>query len=76
MEGKQQIFPDFAADNSRLNIQGNQNFTLQLNEDRAGVLLEISVPRNRGYTTQLNGEPLLFYRSFHHMQILLSGKKL
>lgn len=50
------IFLGFGADNGSLMVSGSQNFSLPLIEDRAGILLEVSVPINRAYTTQIKGK--------------------
>ena len=56
LERNCEIFLGFGADNGSLVISGSQNFSLPLMEDRAGILLEVSIPINRAYTTQVNGE--------------------
>ena len=62
LEGsRRELSLDFGADNGSLSITGSQNFTLPLERDRAGVLLTVSVPLNRGYTTQVNGDPNQVY---------------
>jgi len=50
------IFFSFAAENGSLVISGSQNFSLPLMEDSAGILLEVSIPINRAYTTQVTGK--------------------
>jgi hypothetical protein len=51
-----ELFLDFGADNGALEVIGEQNFTLPLINDRAGILLTVSVPRNRVYTARIAGE--------------------
>jgi hypothetical protein len=47
---------DFGAFNGSLNIIGSQNYTLPLKNDRAGILLTVSIPRNRAYTALIQGK--------------------
>lgn len=62
LEGnRRELSLDFGADDGSLNIVGSQNFTLPLRKDRAGILLTVSIPKNRGYTTQISGEPDQIY---------------
>jgi len=56
LERNCEIFLGFGADNGSLAVSGSQNFSLPLMEDRAGILLEVSIPINRAYTTQVNGK--------------------
>lgn len=53
---EQELILDFGANDGSLEVIGDQNFTLPLTNDRAGVVLTVSVPRNRAYDAQIAGE--------------------
>jgi hypothetical protein len=55
LEKTAEIFLGFGAENGSLVISGDQNFSLPLVKDRAGILVEVSIPINRAYTAQVYG---------------------
>jgi len=56
LNGIYEIFLDFVAFEGTVEITGNNNFTLTLETDRAGILLTVYVPRNRNYNINVLGK--------------------
>jgi hypothetical protein len=49
------LFLDFGATDGVLLVTGDQNFSLPLEMDRAGIMLTVSIPRNRAYSARIEG---------------------
>jgi len=55
LRGIYEVLLDFIAYEGTVEITGENNFTLTLEKDRVGILLTISVPRNRSYNIKVLG---------------------
>lgn len=68
------LFLSIGAKNGRLEISGNDNYSVPITNDYVGILLEVTTPHGGSYTLQVTGDiETLYLQNWHAINYFMGG---